>query len=174
MVSHKKLLQTLREEHGMSQLELAEQLGVSRQTVSRWEAGQIKPSADNLLRLSQLWGVPVDALLKDDWAEEKAPEIQVVEVPVEVPVSRPICRPLIALLAALILIAGIVIGALFFQKRDVEAVPPSTSEGEVISSSGEDSEEVIPESELDVSEIDPSTVIYGSLLPPLPGSSEPN
>lgn len=135
MVSHEERLQTLREEHGMSQLELAEQLGVSRQTVSRWETGQIKPSADNLLRLSQLWGVPVDALLKDGWAEEKAPEIQVVEVPVEVPVSRPICRPLIILLAALILIAGIVIGALFLQKRDAEAVPRSETERSVISSS---------------------------------------
>lgn len=132
MVSHKKLLQTLREEHGMSQLELAEQLGVSRQTVSRWEAGQIKPSADNLLRLSQLWGVPVDALLKDDWAEEKAPEIQVVEVPVEVPVSRPICRPLAALLAALILAAGILIGFLFLREHSEDVLQVNETESEAV------------------------------------------
>lgn len=134
MVSHKKLLQTLREEHGMSQLELAEQLGVSRQTVSRWETGQIKPSADNLLRLSQLWGVPVDAFLKDGWTppEEKAPEIQVVEVPVEVPVSRPICRPLAALLAALILAAGILIGFLFLQGRSEDVLQIDETESEVV------------------------------------------
>lgn len=116
----------------MSQLELAEQLGVSRQTVSRWEAGQIKPSADNLLRLSQLWGVPVDALLKDDWAEEKAPEIQVVEVPVEVPVSRPICRPLAALLAALILAAGILIGFLFLREHSEDVLQVNETESEAV------------------------------------------
>lgn len=132
MVSHEERLQTLREEHGMSQLELAEQLGVSRQTVSRWEAGQIKPSADNLLRLSRLWGVPVDALLKDGWMEEKAPEIQVVEVPVEVPVSRPICRPLIALLAALILAAGILIGFLFLRGRSEDVLQIDETESEAV------------------------------------------
>lgn len=134
MVSHEERLQTLREEHGMSQLELAEQLGVSRQTVSRWETGQIKPSADNLLRLSQLWGVPVDALLKDDWTppEEKAPEIQVVEVPVEVPVSRPICRPLAALLAALILAAGILIGFLFLREHSEDVLQVNETESEAV------------------------------------------
>ena len=60
-----KKLVLLRREHGLSQLKLAEELGVSRQAVSRWEAGIAVPSTENLKYLSQLYQVPVDYLLND-------------------------------------------------------------------------------------------------------------
>ena len=48
---------------GLSQLEAAEKLNVSRQAISRWEVGAAVPSVDNLRYLSELYGVPVDVLL---------------------------------------------------------------------------------------------------------------
>ena len=59
----KDTLQHYRKRQGLSQIELAEALDVSRQTVSKWETGTALPSAENLLALSKLYGVPVDALL---------------------------------------------------------------------------------------------------------------
>ena len=53
----------LRKELGLSQLEAAEKLNVSRQAISRWEVGAAVPSVDNLKYLSELYGVPVDVLL---------------------------------------------------------------------------------------------------------------
>ena len=60
----------LRKRKGMSQEELAEQLNVSRQAISRWESGSAIPEANNLLRLSKLFAVSADYLLNDDWQEE--------------------------------------------------------------------------------------------------------
>ena len=56
----------LRKDAGFSQEELAEKLGVSRQAISRWEAGSTLPDAVNLLGLSDLFQVTVDSLLRDD------------------------------------------------------------------------------------------------------------
>ena len=53
----------LRKEHGLSQRDLAEKLNVSRQAVSRWEQGTAMPSADNLISLSQLYGITLDTLV---------------------------------------------------------------------------------------------------------------
>lgn len=45
---------------------LAEQLGVSRQEVSKWEAGASKPSTENLKTLAALYDVPLEYLLNED------------------------------------------------------------------------------------------------------------
>ena len=55
----------LRKQKGLSQEELAEQLGVSRQAVSRWELGQTQPDIYNLVQLCELFGVSADYLVKD-------------------------------------------------------------------------------------------------------------
>lgn len=67
-------LQFYRKRQGLSQVELAESLDVSRQTVSKWETGAALPSAENLLALSKLYGVTVDALLNGVEAEAPPPE----------------------------------------------------------------------------------------------------
>jgi len=61
----------LRKEKGLTQLELAEAVKVSRQAVSKWESGGGIPSTENLLGLSELYGVSVDYLLNE---EERKPE----------------------------------------------------------------------------------------------------
>lgn len=63
-------LTCMRKEQGLTQAELAEALGVSRQAVSRWEGGQSFPSMENLSCLSRLYGVSVDDLVND---REKLP-----------------------------------------------------------------------------------------------------
>ncbi|MBR4425284.1 MAG: helix-turn-helix transcriptional regulator [Oscillospiraceae bacterium] len=55
-----------RKKNGWSQEELAEQLGVSRQTVSKWEGAQSVPDMGRVVQLSTLFGVSTDYLLKDD------------------------------------------------------------------------------------------------------------
>ena len=59
----------LRKSEGMSQEDLAEQLSVSRQAVSRWESGSAMPNAANILQMSKLFGVSADYLLNDDYEE---------------------------------------------------------------------------------------------------------
>lgn len=60
---------TLRKRSGWSQEELAEQLGVSRQSVSKWEGAQSVPDLDKILQLGKIFGVTTDYLLKDELEE---------------------------------------------------------------------------------------------------------
>lgn len=59
----------LRKKCGWSQEELAEKMSVSRQAVSKWEGAQSIPDLDKILKLSQLFGVSTDFLLKDTMEE---------------------------------------------------------------------------------------------------------
>ena len=64
-----KRMKRVRRERGLSQERLAEQLNVSRQTVSKWENGLAVPSGDNLNQLGKALGVSVDFLLNGERAE---------------------------------------------------------------------------------------------------------
>lgn len=64
-------LSKLRREHGYTQEQLAEVIGVSRQAVSRWESDTAFPETDKLIRLSSMYGCSVDYLLMDK--EESIP-----------------------------------------------------------------------------------------------------
>lgn len=116
---------------GLSQEDLAGKVNVSRQTVSGWERGTVRPSADNLAALSEIFQIPVDALLKEDWVppEEKGPAVQIVEVPV----PRSIRWRLLVLAGTAILIVGIAIGALLFREPPEKVVLSSQLETEVLS-----------------------------------------
>ena len=59
----------LRKKAGWSQEELADQMNVTRQSVSKWEGAQSIPDLEKMLRLSKLFGVSTDYLLKDDMEE---------------------------------------------------------------------------------------------------------
>ena len=69
----RELLQQARKAQGilacMSQEQLADRLGVTRQSVSKWEGGTAMPELVKLISLSELFGVSVDYLVKD-WMEE--------------------------------------------------------------------------------------------------------
>lgn len=70
-----KLLQ-LRKEKGLSQEQLAQELGISRQAVSKWERAEASPDTDNLIELAKLYGISLDELLLNDvnTKEEKVEE----------------------------------------------------------------------------------------------------
>lgn len=69
----KEKIKHLRKTNDMSQEELADKLGISRQAVSRWETGETLPDAAMLVRLSSVFDVSIDSLLKDE-LEIKTPE----------------------------------------------------------------------------------------------------
>ena len=58
-----------RKKNGWSQEELAEKLGVSRQSVSKWESAQAVPDLKKILQLSEIFGVSTDYLIKDEFEE---------------------------------------------------------------------------------------------------------
>lgn len=58
-----------RKKNGWSQEELAEQLSVSRQSVSKWEGAQAVPDIQKIIKMAELFGVTTDYLLKDDLGE---------------------------------------------------------------------------------------------------------
>ncbi len=83
-------IMNLRKKAGWSQEELANQLGVSRQAVSKWESGSSIPDLDKILRLSQLFDVSTDYLLRDEMEPElpqgepePAPILDVPQPPVQ-------------------------------------------------------------------------------------------
>lgn len=59
-------LYELRKKGGFSQEQLAEQLGVSRQAISKWESGKAAPESGTLLSISNFFGVTLDYLMKED------------------------------------------------------------------------------------------------------------
>lgn len=115
-----KRMKRIRTERGLSQEKLAEQLNVSRQTVSKWENGLAVPSGDNLNQLGKALGVSVDFLLNGERALS-APAA-------ETPAPQPGLRRLLALLLA----GSILIGALLFREWSQRPIPQSELQGEVI------------------------------------------
>jgi len=66
----------LRTEQNMSQGDLADALGVSRQSVSKWENNSATPELDKLLKMSSLFGVTLDDLVGADKSPEKEVQLQ--------------------------------------------------------------------------------------------------
>lgn len=63
-----------RKNKGLTQTEFAEKMSVTRQTVSRWEAGTVLPDIDKVGDIAGILGVSCDYLLRDDVSEEPAEE----------------------------------------------------------------------------------------------------
>ena len=73
-----------RRDKKLSQEELAAQVGVSRQAVSKWELGEASPDVNKLLALSRAFGVTADHLLNDEEGPEREtplPPVQEASVP---------------------------------------------------------------------------------------------
>ena len=67
----------LRKKNGLSQEELADKLGLSRQAVSKWERAESSPDTDNLICLAKLYNVSLDELLNtDETIEEISREVK--------------------------------------------------------------------------------------------------
>ena len=73
----------LRDRGGMSQADLASQLHISRQAVSRWENGTCKPPLDTMVTLSNIYGVSLDWLCDDSQSELPHPKLETSSTEVE-------------------------------------------------------------------------------------------
>lgn len=65
-----------RKEKGMTQEMLAEQLGVTRQAVARWETGKALPGTANLFMLRELLGIPPEEAALEEKTETREPDVQ--------------------------------------------------------------------------------------------------
>ena len=61
-----KKIMNLRKKNGLSQEELAEKIGVARQTISKWELGETSPDLKQSKELSKIFGVSLDELTDND------------------------------------------------------------------------------------------------------------
>ena len=68
-----------RKRNGWSQEELADRLGVSRQSVSKWEGAQAVPDMKKIIQMSELFGVSTDYLLKDNMESDSGSDITPVD-----------------------------------------------------------------------------------------------
>lgn len=70
MKFNEKLIQ-LRKKNGLSQEELGDKIQVARQTISKWELGETTPEMDKLIKLSNLFDISLDELIKDNKEEKQ-------------------------------------------------------------------------------------------------------
>ena len=101
----------LRKEHKLSQEQLAEKLGVSRQAVSRWEAGETTPDLANLLGLCDAFSVSADYLIRD--GETKQIPEQSGEVLTKKPNHRKRMLHLVSALCAQMAMVSFVVGVCY-------------------------------------------------------------
>lgn len=78
MILAEKIIK-LRKKNGWSQEDLAMHMGVSRQSVSKWESMASIPDLDKIIKLSELFGVSTDYLLKDEMEDDRGPELMIEE-----------------------------------------------------------------------------------------------
>lgn len=125
-------LTSLRKEKGLTQLELAEAVHVSRQAVSRWEVGTSIPTTENLVCLSRIYGVPVDDLLS---GREEPPKKEPPPADAGKAARRWTALALAALSLAVLILALCVGALLLSQREDAHNLSDLTGE-EGVESSG--------------------------------------
>ena len=76
MSDFKLRLYTMRKSRGLSQLELAEKLGVSRSTVAMWEKGAREPNIDMLEAIADVFNVPLNSLISSDKEDDEIWELR--------------------------------------------------------------------------------------------------
>ena len=76
-------LQFYRKRKNMTQEQLADQLEVSRQTVSKWEAGASYPEMEKILQLCDLFSCSMDTLLRENASEQEIEDTQSYEIHME-------------------------------------------------------------------------------------------
>lgn len=129
-------LNILRKQHKLTQMELANELEVTRQAVSKWEQGTAFPSTENLIQLGKLYGVSIEVLTTpeltlDGVAQQKTNDTP----PAEAKPNTSGTKRLIAVAAAGILLGGLIVGMVAFfggAKVPAETTPIKDLDKEVI------------------------------------------
>lgn len=122
----------LRKARNLSQLELAEALNVSRQSISLWEKGSTAPSLDKLPLLAEFYGITIDELF---YSPEEMPKDELQEIPQQPTRKRSKKTFWLGTAAIVVLLAiGILIGTQIsdFVHKNKEKEPVKMSEMEGI------------------------------------------
>lgn len=115
-------LQKLRKARGLTQEELAEKVGVSRQSLSKWESDGALPDTANIILLADLFGVSTDYLLREAPPEEASPAAEspaaatVVQLvpPTKKAPPAPLLVGFILLMLGLLVFLGLVLLSIIF------------------------------------------------------------
>lgn len=103
-------IRTCRQQAGMSQEKVAELVGISRQSVTKWETNRSAPSTENLFKLAEIFGTTVDLLLPEKAADEESNTIEPIK---SIKLSR------IALAVILVAILAILLFVIWQAGQDV-------------------------------------------------------
>lgn len=103
----------LRKKQGLTQLELAEKMDVSRQAVSRWEGGDAVPGTANLRTLSEIYHVSLDYLLNDVEDKEQIQSDNMVEFENKDHKQRKVWRKQVTVGLLVLAIMSIVCGTIY-------------------------------------------------------------
>lgn len=120
-------LASLRKTKGFTQLKLAEMMNVSRQAVSRWEAGAAIPSTENLKYLGHLYDVPLVYLLYDDAPEPERTAMDVEQESAKCVVKKK-TKTIILILAATVIFI-VILGLILFGNREEKPIKMDDMEG---------------------------------------------
>lgn len=143
----KEKLTLLRKKKEMSQQELAETLGVSRQAVSRWEVGASVPSMENLLALSKLFDVPVHELAGGAGPEKAVgTEPAAREEKMKLARYRILVRVLSGILAAIVVMG--VLTLIWWKQNRTDSTTPAE-------------QNIVDIEDLEEERIDPNAVLIG-------------
>lgn len=107
-----KRLMELRMKNSLTQGQVADAVGVSRQSISKWELGEAVPGTEKVKKLGELYGLSVDDLLSDDPIVPESREDR--QAPVPVPAKSR--RGLIALLLIIAILTMAMVIGYFSQK----------------------------------------------------------
>lgn len=102
-------LRKLRIERELSQEQLAEAMGLSRQSISKWEQGVSTPDIDNFMKLAEFYSVPIESLIKAEEFSQK-PEFAEENSAEEKPEKK---KPIIFCYPVLVVIIYLLCGILF-------------------------------------------------------------
>lgn len=120
-------LAELRKKKDLSQMELAEALNVSRQSVSLWESGSTTPMVDRLQLLAEFYGITMDELF---YPIEKKPKAEAPEAPPQAKKSR--SRFWLCVAIVVILAVGVLIAAVAHRSDEVTPISMDNLEGVAI------------------------------------------
>ena len=106
---------------GLSQTELAEKLGLSRQTISKWETGTVIPTAENLNALAKLYSISLDWLVNGEefpvlQSKNEAAPVEEASVQTNKPGKSINSWRIAAFVLAVLLLAVVIFGIVRYQK----------------------------------------------------------
>lgn len=140
-------VRSVRKKLGLSQEKLAEKLGVTRNTISRWESGKVSPTADNLIALNRLLAQAEDPSAAEEAPTPKEETSPPPAAPAPTPAKRwPLALACTGFVCALLIGIASLVGIYSINQR----LEPDY---------------VVPAEEIEKKEVDTAPIVSGALQP---------